>query len=163
MHKKVLFLGVLAIFSTQIWAGPAELEKRKVELTANIMEAVKQCKCLATAIDRKEKLFPMTAKAKDTSPIKTQADYLNLISDMKINANRGQTSAKEILTSWNPEKNTDQDLKNLDIKISTELRALSSFCIQPFNAIADDIYKRSSILTRKKIDPSQCGIVQNKK
>ncbi|GAO98852.1 hypothetical protein Cva_01521 [Caedimonas varicaedens] len=88
---------------------------------------------------------------------------------MKINAGRTQTKAKAILRDWPVNQNSPEDLKKLDVAVSEELRALSSFCINVFTPVADEIYKRSSVNSPKnkpskkiKIDPKVCGVVRNK-
>jgi len=163
MYKKILLCGMIGILSNYSYATPEDLEKRKVTLTADILKQVSNCKCLIDKIDRKEKLFPL--KEKPNAPktgINTQVSYLETISSMKVLTGRTQTKAKAILSNWPTDKNSPEDIKKLDVEVSGELRGLATTCINIFNSVADEIYKRSSIFTRKKINPKVCGVVQNK-
>lgn len=154
LYKIVLATMILTPLcaTQQTQSGIGALEKRKVVLTAEVEKQVGNCKCLVGLIDRQENLFPEKAKNNETTRVK----YLEYIADMKINAGKAQTAAKKIIHDWPDSKNSEQDLKNLDIKVSEDLRALSSFCIQPFVRIADEITDLSK--GKVKIDAKQCGV-----
>jgi hypothetical protein len=171
MYKKILLCGMIGILSNYSYATPEDLEKRKVTLTADILKEVSNCKCLMQQVEGQEKLFPLKKKFFNAPKlgINTQAEYIAIIANMKINAGRTQTKAKAILRDWPVNQNSPEDLKKLDVAVSEELRALSSFCINVFTPVADEIYKRSSVNSPKnkpsekiKIDPKVCGVVQNK-
>jgi trehalose/maltose hydrolase-like predicted phosphorylase len=128
------------------------LQDKKQQLNQDIENKVKTCKCLVTVIDRKENLFPK----KTSKGVPSHSEYLQYISDMKINAGKAQTSAKKIVTEWPQDKSPLNDFKNLDVKVSEELRALSSFCTQPVTAIAQHITNLSN--GKEKLDFASCGV-----
>lgn len=163
MYKKILLCGMIGILSNYSYAARGDLDKRKITLTADILKQVSNCKCLIDKIDRKEKLFPLKEKPNvSKTGINTQVAYLETIASLKISTGRFQTRAKAVLSKWPMDKNSPEDLKKLDSEVTQELQGMATTCNNVVNAIADEIYKRSSIFTRKKINPKECGIVQNK-
>ncbi len=154
-RKSLALTTLLVISSASSSQAEVSLEQRKKELTAEVEKQVGICKCLVGLIDRQEGLFPTTKKAE----IPSREDYFSYIAHMKINAGKAQTKTKKIIMDWPSSKNSPTDLKALDVQVSEELRALSSFCTQPFKAIAQHVITLSK--GKVKIDPQKCGASVN--
>jgi hypothetical protein len=125
------------------------LEKAKAEMNRRGVEAINQCKCLASQLSEFLSIFPV---AKSSESSLTQADVSGYISDLQRNANTELEKAKKVLDEWPAKKESIQDIRDLSVKFSMELRAMSSFCTQPYDLISVEINK---ILKGKKAGPDK--------
>lgn len=138
-----------------------EMQLRKIALRMNVATAVATCKCFAMEIQKHTKLFPpkemrirknANARAANLQNqpinINSQADIFNFIADIKISTNKNYPPIFKIIDSWPSDKTSPEDLKQLDLKVSEALRALSSYCVQPYQVLGDQIYA----LSKGKID-----------
>lgn len=132
------------------------ISKTKAELLMMSHQAVSQCKCLASLIETHADLFPVNKEksikkgwfTKSFKASHSQSEIYDLVNDMKGNANKTLSQVRKEIANWSESHRTVQDIKSLELKVSETLRGMSSYCVQPYESLSQDIRK----LSNKKID-----------
>lgn len=134
----VLILSLLAA-EPVLASSVTPLENAKDELRVKIKIAIDQANCLINTVDGKAYLF--SSSSEKSKHVMTKEDYEGYISDLKKNVVKENNEAEKIINSWDINKSSVENIKQLQIKVSESLRAMSSFISQPVNAIKMQIQK----------------------
>lgn len=115
----------------------------KAKLLDNVAAAVTTCRELIKKIDNRSATlwspalgvfdFEKKKTLKDIQQKLPFSEYLYFVNDLKIKAGKKKAELDSLVNSWNV--GPAGELRKLNMAVSEDLRAFSSFCVQPVKMI----------------------------